>query len=106
MPQHEQFDVLSAAVPGELGQHLQDLPQQLVYQRRAHGRDRHAEPATASAQRRTSAHPSRVCEPHTVVFAALGDSTTTAAFTCGPYPRCLDYSWATGTRVYSVLQRL
>jgi hypothetical protein len=25
MPQHEQLDVLRAAVPGELGQHLQDL---------------------------------------------------------------------------------
>jgi hypothetical protein len=27
MAQHQQFDVLCAAVPGELGQHLQDLPE-------------------------------------------------------------------------------
>jgi lysophospholipase L1-like esterase len=42
----------------------------------------------------------------TVVFTALGDSITTAAGTCGPYLRCLDESWATGTQVYSVFQRL
>jgi len=27
MAQDQQFDVLGAAVPGELGQHLQDLPE-------------------------------------------------------------------------------
>ncbi len=42
----------------------------------------------------------------TVVLAALGDSITTAAGTCGIYFRCLDHSWATGTQVYSVFQRL
>jgi lysophospholipase L1-like esterase len=42
----------------------------------------------------------------TVVLAALGDSITTAAGSCGPYPRCLNHSWATGTKVNSVYQRL
>jgi hypothetical protein len=35
--QHEEFDVLGSAVSGELGQHLQNLAQQQVHQRRAHG---------------------------------------------------------------------
>ena len=42
----------------------------------------------------------------TVVFAALGDSITTAAGTCGPYFKCYDNSWATGTKVYSVHRQL
>ena len=42
----------------------------------------------------------------TVVFAALGDSITTAAGTCGPYFLCYDNSWATGTNVHSVYRRL
>ncbi|MET0493959.1 MAG: GDSL-type esterase/lipase family protein [Actinoplanes sp.] len=42
----------------------------------------------------------------TVVFAALGDSITTAAGTCGPYFLCYDNSWATGTEVHSVYRRL
>jgi hypothetical protein len=29
VPEHEQLDVLGAAVAGELGQHLQDLPENL-----------------------------------------------------------------------------
>jgi hypothetical protein len=36
--QDQQFDVLGAAVAGELGQHLQDLPDEQVHQRGAHGR--------------------------------------------------------------------
>jgi hypothetical protein len=36
MAQDQQFDVLGAAITGELGQHLQHLAQQQVYQRRAH----------------------------------------------------------------------
>ncbi|MEV6487780.1 hypothetical protein AB0M20_03935 [Actinoplanes sp. NPDC051633] len=36
--QDQQFDVLGAAVTGELGQHLQDLPDEQVHQRGAHGR--------------------------------------------------------------------
>jgi hypothetical protein len=35
--QHQQFDVLGAAVTGELGQHLQDLPDEQIHQRGAHG---------------------------------------------------------------------
>ena len=35
MTQHQQLDILGAAVARELGQHLQDLPQQQVYQRRS-----------------------------------------------------------------------
>jgi hypothetical protein len=37
--QHEQLDVLRAAVAGELDQHLEDLPQQHVHQRRRHATD-------------------------------------------------------------------
>jgi hypothetical protein len=33
VPQHDQFDVLGPAVAGDLGQHLQGLPQQPVFQR-------------------------------------------------------------------------
>jgi hypothetical protein len=38
MTQNEDFDVLAAIVAGELGQHLQHLTQQQVYQRRGHDR--------------------------------------------------------------------
>jgi hypothetical protein len=57
VPQYQQFDVLGAAVSGELGQHLQDLPQQLVYQRRAQTLDPHHGPTLVGVQRRTSANP-------------------------------------------------
>ena len=40
MAQHEQFDVLRASVPGELGELLQDLTQEQVHQRGGHARDR------------------------------------------------------------------
>jgi hypothetical protein len=36
--QDQRFDILGAVVAGELGQHLQDLPHQLVCQRSAHSR--------------------------------------------------------------------
>ena len=55
MSEHEQFDVLGAAVAGELGQHLQDLPENLISQRGVHDRDHHGEDAAAGGQRRTSA---------------------------------------------------
>jgi hypothetical protein len=42
VPEHEEFDLLGAAVAGELHQHLQDLPENLVHQRGVHGPDRHA----------------------------------------------------------------
>ena len=34
--QDQQLDILGAAVPGELGQHLHQLAQQQVHQRRVH----------------------------------------------------------------------
>ena len=59
VPEHEQFDVLGAAVAGELGQHLHDLPQHLVCQRSPHVRIIMADPAKAGGQRRTSARRAR-----------------------------------------------
>jgi lysophospholipase L1-like esterase len=50
--------------------------------------------------------PGRTHRHRTVVLAALGDSITTAAGTCATFLRCPDNSWATGTRVVSVLRRL
>jgi hypothetical protein len=35
--EYQEFDVFSAAVAGELDQHLQHLAQEQVYQRSAHG---------------------------------------------------------------------
>jgi uncharacterized protein YbaR (Trm112 family) len=46
VPEHEQFDVLGAAIAGELGQHLQDLPKNLIGQQGVHDRI-----ITATAQR-------------------------------------------------------
>jgi hypothetical protein len=37
MAQYQQFDVFGASVAGELGQHLQDLPQEHIDQRGIHG---------------------------------------------------------------------
>jgi hypothetical protein len=54
-PEHEQFDVLGAAVAGEFGQHLQDLPENLVCQRGVQDRDRYGEGAAPGGRRRTSA---------------------------------------------------
>ena len=39
MPSDKQLDILGATVAGELGQHLQDLAQQQLHQRRVHGWD-------------------------------------------------------------------
>ena len=41
--------------------------------------DRHGERVTAGGQRRTSAHPNRVCEPHRFI-AAINCSMTSAMF--------------------------
>jgi hypothetical protein len=54
VPQHQQFNVLGAAVAGELHQHLQDLPQQQVDQRGVHDPDHGVRDDRRLAQNRTS----------------------------------------------------
>jgi hypothetical protein len=54
MAQHQDFHVLGPAVPGELGQHLQNLAQQQVHQRRAHGLHTVGHASVEQAQNRTS----------------------------------------------------
>jgi hypothetical protein len=52
--QHQELHVLGSAVAGELGQHLQDLPQQEVHQRGAHEPDHRSRRGRCLAQTRTS----------------------------------------------------
>src|SRR5687768_16348226 len=64
---HQQLDVFRAAVAGELGEHLKDLPQDQVHQR-----GRHAMPCIITACVLSAAHKPHVAatnwiyEPHTV----------------------------------------
>jgi hypothetical protein len=64
MPQDQQFDILGAAVTGELDQHLQDLTQQLIDQRRTHDLGSSLPPTAEPTQNRTSPSPNRLYEPH------------------------------------------
>jgi hypothetical protein len=50
MTQHQQLDVLRAAVTSQLRQHPQDLPQQEVHQRSAHSGDRRCRRPLAATQ--------------------------------------------------------
>jgi hypothetical protein len=54
MAQHEAFDVFRAAVAGELGEHLQNLTQEQVYQRTGHYLDCRRYRRADSTQNRTS----------------------------------------------------
>ena len=66
--QHQQLHVLGAvlgaAVAGELGQHLQDLPQQEVHHRGAHEPDHRSRRGRCLAQTRTSRPPPTFRAPH------------------------------------------
>jgi transposase InsO family protein len=71
MAQNQQLDVLRVTVPGKLGQHRQNLPQEQVDQRRAHGLDRRRRPAVPGGQVRTSQPPNRIYEPHKLRIAIV-----------------------------------
>jgi hypothetical protein len=52
--EYQDLDILGAAVPGELGQHLQDLAQEQVHQRCAHGHEHDGCAGLELAQNSTS----------------------------------------------------